>query len=206
MRACVVLACLAACDGGDRADDGELGGHCYGNSTCNAGLACAAGRCIAADAAAPDAAPDTMALDAAVDGPSDASVDDAWQCNDDSEYEPNDTLGTAYPAYTILGSTVTYQNLAICPGGDKDTFKVELAQSSQNFEILIDYGDGASLRGELLNSGGIAIALSAATQTPRQARIFVPNLPSGTYYPRVLGAIPTVQNNYQIAFHVIIAP
>jgi hypothetical protein len=84
----VGLIYCAGCGGNNAATQGELGGHCYPNGTCNVTLSCSGGICVAAVADADtsamiDAAPDALvntasdayvlpvdaAVDAAVDAP-----------------------------------------------------------------------------------------------------------------------------------------
>ena len=77
----VVLSVLMGC-GSQGSGQGEVGGHCYPNGTCNVGLSCIGGICVAA---APDAQvgtrdsndSDAPVVDSAVaDGPSaDAAID-----------------------------------------------------------------------------------------------------------------------------------
>lgn len=80
----VLVLSLVACgapDGPDGAsEDGEVGGHCYPNGTCNVGLACVDGVCVPSrppgDAATSDAIlPHDSAVDA--DIPTDSSMPDA---------------------------------------------------------------------------------------------------------------------------------
>ena len=118
LRVALMVAALAACGGGGSdQSDGELGGHCYPNGTCNVGLACSAGICSPVDAFVPDV-PTDVAIDASIDSPPDAAP---FVCNDDSPFEPNDTVQTAFatPIMATQGS-VTYSSLAICPATDQD--------------------------------------------------------------------------------------
>src|SRR5205823_4373077 len=69
---------VASCGGSNSPSQGEVGGHCYPNGTCNVGLSCVGGFCVAAlDAPTPDAR---------LDAPTDAAPD-ARFCADDSAYE-----------------------------------------------------------------------------------------------------------------------
>ncbi len=89
-----LVALLAACGGENKAQQaqGEIGGHCYPNGTCNVTLDCVGGICIAAVDAGVDAAVDAM-VDAAIDAPPDAAID-APVC--DNQFEPNEMIQTAY--------------------------------------------------------------------------------------------------------------
>src|SRR5262245_54079875 len=106
LLAIVVLGATWVGCGEQRDDDGELGGHCYPNASCNVGLACAAGICTPVDAALPDA----EFLDAAADAPIDALV-----CTD-STLEPNDTIQAAFDTgVASVQSARTFASLMVCP-------------------------------------------------------------------------------------------
>ena len=102
-RLLVLVAALAsACSGtdssGDPSEQGAIGQHCYPNGTCNVGLGCADGVCSALDAAPPDAQVD-------------ASI-----CDNDSQYEPNDTLASAFDTHVANEQKIAIlAGLAILP-------------------------------------------------------------------------------------------
>lgn len=77
----VVWALVAGACGGGKTAQGELGGHCYPNGTCNVTLECIGGICTApADGGEPeDASSDAWLLDATLDDatPADATPSDA---------------------------------------------------------------------------------------------------------------------------------
>ena len=127
----------------------------------------------------------------------------AGVCADDSNLEPNDSITTAYIT-PVNGSTksISYAGLAICPVGDKDTYKF-MAAANQNLEAVIEFDpNGATLVGSILNSGGSSIA-SASPVTGMQGKIraFVATAPAGIYYIQVsgpaMGATLTT-NNYKL--------
>jgi hypothetical protein len=195
-----VAACLLiGCGDDDHAasdDDGKPGGHCYPDGTCNAGLSCTAGSCVALDAGA--------YFDAAVDMPP-----DAFMCADDSTYEPNDVYTDAVDTDVVaLALTRTIPNLAICPGGDQDHFEINTDVAGQNLELFVDFPlDGPILLASILNSSGIPIANASPMTGPpflRRIRAYTPSLAKGTYYALVYstnGMMPGV-NNYRITLTV----
>ncbi len=129
------------------------------------------------------------------------------QCADDSNLEPNDTIATAYitPVNGANPKTISYAGLAICPAGDKDTYKLTVAGSTsmpQSVEAVIEFDpNGATLTGAILNSGGTSIATTSPVSGMQgKARAFVANAPAGVYYVQVLGpATGTLTtNNYKL--------
>jgi hypothetical protein len=58
MRLAPVVIVVAACGGNNGPGNGEVGGHCYPNGTCNTTLVCSAGVCTAPVDAGIDAPPD----------------------------------------------------------------------------------------------------------------------------------------------------
>jgi hypothetical protein len=189
----VALLLVTGCgDDGPSADnDGEVGGHCYANGTCNVGLNCSAGICVP--------------VDAAVDAPHDAAPDappDAYVCA--TAFEPNDTIQTATAtsvATTMNSATIT--GVAVCPNTDKDHFEVTTTTGNQNLEVVVDFASpGPVLEVSILNSGGTPIANgSVVTGMPQRLRAFTPNLPTGTYYARIQSG-GGASNAYQIALNV----
>jgi hypothetical protein len=197
LGAIAALAAIWSGCGGQSSDDGEVGGHCYPNATCNVGLTCAAGICMPVDAAIVDAASDAR-VDAAVDAPVDALV-----CTDTS-IEPNDTIATAFvtPVAT-LQNTISITNLMICPAGDKDDFAVTITAANQNLEMILDFDPAAPIgMGSILNSGGVPIAnATMVTGMPYRQRAYTPNLPTGVYYAAVYAGLGDV-TRYQLTLNV----
>ncbi|HSD89036.1 MAG TPA: hypothetical protein VLB44_16020 [Kofleriaceae bacterium] len=190
------VTATVGCSGEDgTTHQGEVGGHCYPNGTCNVGLNCSAGICVPIDAAPPDAP-----LDAPMDAPLDAST-----CNNDSAFEPNETIATAYVS-GVANTTLSrvFASLAICPGDDKDTFAITIATANQNLEAVIDYqAGGAPIGASILNAGGVPIAnASPVSGMPQRMRAYTPNLPVGTYYAQIYAASPPSINNYQLTLNV----
>jgi hypothetical protein len=154
----VMTMVVAACNSSD-GTDGEVGGHCYPNGTCNATLACSAGVCVPFGAL-----PDSGFV-----------IPDAAVCS--QLYEPNDTIATAHP---LIGTSQDLTGLAICPSTDKDTFQITLAQQA-SIEAITTVSSGAPVAVSILNSGGSTLA----TGTPVSAGslgAMVSNVPAGNYY------------------------
>lgn len=178
-------------DGPAPDNDGEVGGHCYPNGTCNVGLNCSAGICVP--------------VDATVDAPPDATPDappDAYVCT--TAFEPNDTIPTA--TTTNVATTMTSATIAgveVCPSTDKDHFEVTITTANQNLEMLVDFASpGPVLEVSILNSGGTPIANgSAVTGMPQRLRAYTPNLPTGLYYARIQSGGGTT-NAYQLTVNV----
>jgi len=121
-------------------------------------------------------------------------------CNDDSDIEPNDTIGQAF--LTPIPSFRTCTNmvgLAVCPTTDKDLYSFRVETNGKNMRATIEseIAEG-QLELKVLNGSGATIANGAAI-SGTQIQVTVPNMAVGTYYVQV-GA-PTdsgIENNYTI--------
>jgi hypothetical protein len=131
----------------------------------------------------------------------DDSVGDV-DCNDDSQYEPNNMLTEAKSTPVDTMKSYTIDNLAVCPSGDKDLFTITLAGSNENVELIFVYeAGGAVLKGQLLNSGGIPVATATQVEgMTNTLRSYSQNLPSGTYY--VQGSTASNVSNYKVTINV----
>lgn len=140
----------------------------------------------------------TGGADAGIDG---AVLADArpFQCNDDSEIEPNDTTtqATTTPIPAISDS-YSLVGLAICPDTDLDLFRFGVDVTGKNVQVDITY---TSQQGQLvlniLNSVGTPIA-TGNQQTAALLRAELANAPAGTYFVSVGAAGPGIENNYNI--------
>jgi hypothetical protein len=128
-------------------------------------------------------------------------------CANDSMLEPNDTTATAYDTGVAESKlSIPYAGLAICPAGDKDTYKVHITTEGQNLEVVITYDpNGAVLTGALLNAGGVPIAMASPVSGMEGViRAYTANLPVGFFYAQVAG--PTtgnlLTNNYKMTVTV----
>jgi len=172
----LVVALCAGC--GDAIDDGAVGGHCFPNETCNAGLTCTNNICVPIDAAAPDAPIDAMCVDM---------------------FEPNDTVMSATDTGIMgtMGTNTRTLAAVICPNGDKDNFKVTITVAGFDLEALLD-SDNALVDGSIINSNGTSIANAVPVSATRR-RAHAPSLPLGTYYVMAFGGnTATSLNSYSL--------
>jgi hypothetical protein len=195
-----VIVLATACGGGNK--QGEIGGHCYPNGTCNVTLACAGGICIAApiDAAVPRDAPH--------DAPGDAAVDAPYACNVEGAVTGNQSITTAYQTpVAIQRKNVTYATLAICPATEKDYFRVDLT-GTQNIEALVTYDDpahgGVALQMAIVNGADVALVNATPVMAmPFTIRAFAANLPmaSSPFYVQV-HSNGVGEDNYSLTINV----
>ena len=125
-------------------------------------------------------------------------------CADDSSLEPNESTATAWMTPVDSSKSFPLSSLAICPPGDKDTYKVMIQTANENLEAILEYEEGgADLQAAILNSGGVPIANATATSATTK-RAYTANLPIAIYYVQVSGpASGTVTtNNYKLTFNV----
>jgi len=124
----------------------------------------------------------------------------AFDCADDSEIEPNDTVELAtntfipsmHDEYRLVG-------LSICPDTDNDYFMFQIDVAGKNLRADLNY---QSSRGQLfmsvLNSMGTVVREAEAVPgMPDVLRADVANMPQGMYYVQVRAAVG-FQNNYTI--------
>lgn len=139
--------------------------------------------------------------------PNDDSFDQNFDCNDDSDSEPNDTIPEA--AMTTIDAMMSFSvdKRAICPANDKDNYVFTVAGTSENIELNVTSdANGAALYAAVLNTGGVPIAEATATAAePTKLHAVARNLPAGTYYAHVEGK-PTgslAVNNYKLTLDVV---
>jgi hypothetical protein len=200
MRGLLLAVGLVAIGCQRSAPQGEIGGHCYPNGTCNVTLACVGGICVAEP------------IDARVQRdtpPTDAPVDAAFACADDSAFEPNNTISTAYQTPVAINrKNVSYASLAICPATDKDFYRVDLT-ATQNIEAIVTYQDptkpGAGpLTMSIDNSSSVHLVdATPVVAMPNTIRAYAANLPmsSSPYYIEI-ESNGLVENNYQLDINV----
>jgi hypothetical protein len=171
MRSAWLLLLVVACGSGKGSEAGALGEPCYPNGTCNVGLSCFQGTCVAADAA--------MLVDAMPD-----AVPDAALCLADAT-EPNNAPANAFvtPVDSVQQS-IAFTGLDICPAADIDNYAASLTTANASLDVTVTW-TGAPQSMQVLNAGGTAIA--NGTTNGAMTRACVPNLPIGTYYVRVFG-------------------
>ncbi len=109
-------------------------------------------------------------------------------------FEPNDELATATPIESGL-----FDNLAICPG-DVDLWSFE-AGGGAPLDILVTFlHDNGDLNAELLNPDGETILRSSST-TDDETLSRTAGRP-GTYYIRIEGSGPPIENTYAFSLSV----
>ena len=127
-----------------------------------------------------------------------------FQCADDSLLEgagKNDTIQTAYSTPVASSKQdITFAGLAICPEGDKDTYKIDIVVANSNLEVITSWDSGMPVSDSILNGGGTSIN-NGTSNGPMSLRAFAANLPVGTYYAQAY-ASATTKNNYKISIKV----
>jgi hypothetical protein len=185
----VVVLPLAACDSYDE-DLGPTPFLCGPDDACPAGYACA----------------DDQANGRRVCVSSDDSIPSEFDCNDDSDLEPNDVLAMAAMTPIDVMKSYSLDGRAICPATDKDTYAVMISTTNENLDAQITFqAGGAALRAAILNTGGVPIATAAAVAgEPTTLRAFARNLPSGLYYVQVSSTLAgsLAVNNYKLELAV----
>ncbi len=116
-------------------------------------------------------------------------------CEDDSLFEPNDTIQTAFEIPAT--STITFEGLALCPGTDVDHYKLTTTTTA-TLEAVVQNEPSVSPGLAILNAGGSVIA--NGTGGGIDTRVMAPNAPAGTYFVRV--AAGGVQSNYRLTVNV----
>ena len=184
-----LIVLLVACDAYDE-DLGPTPFLCGPDGACPSGYACT----------------DDPANGRMVCVASDDSISNEFDCDDDSDLEPNDTLDMAAMTPVDAMKMFSLDGRAICPAGDLDTYAVMLSTTNETFETTITFeAGGAALRGAILNTGGVPIAMAGAvTGEPTAIHALARNLPSGLYYVRVYSTVGSslAVNNYKVAFAV----
>lgn len=187
---CVALLGAAACNPYDP-DLGNDPFECGTDGECPDGYSCmtTGGRelCVAADPGED------------VDAPG-----GSFTCANDSELEPNNEPQTAF--VTPIPQMVRYPlvGLAICPVGDRDHFRFDIAVNGTDFEAQVTgVANRPSLSLQVLNSSGAMIASGAPVAgMPQVVRLALPSgLASGMYYVLVQSPDNT-ENNYDLIMKV----
>lgn len=174
---------------------GSEGGACYGNGTCDDGLACLSDLCVRlSDAALPDA----TVGDAA---PPDA--DPLGDCTPD-ELEANDSLDDA--VNTQIPQTMDeffVADLSICFADDEDffEFQVDIAGKNLRADLTHEPSDSTLLLSVLNSMGTVIREGESVPGMPAIIRADVANMPQGTYYVQVRGA-GDAENGYDLTIAV----
>ncbi len=112
----------------------------------------------------------------------------------------NDTIATAY-ATPVASSKpdITFAGLAICPEGDKDTYKIDVSVIS-DIEVITTWDAGNPVSVSILGAGG-ATLVNGTSNGANSLKAFAANQPMGTYYAQAY-ASATTKNNYKISLKV----
>lgn len=139
----------------------------------------------------------------------------SFDCTKDSVLEGashNNTIQTA--SSTPVGccaqgqrSMITYSNLAICPDGDTDLYRVDIDTANKNIKATVTY-DAASIMGgapldvAILNNSG-ATSVNGQPNGENTVTASLPNAAtaSAPYYVRVQGPA-TGENYYSLTIEV----
>ncbi len=97
-------------------------------------------------------------------------------------------------------SSAPFAGLAICPEGDKDTYKIDVTTGNSNVEVITSWDSGMPVSVSLLNGSGSSIN-NGTSNGEKSLRAFAANLPIGTYYAQAYAAA-TTKNNYKITIKV----
>ncbi|MBA3458983.1 MAG: hypothetical protein H0T46_03410 [Deltaproteobacteria bacterium] len=127
-----------------------------------------------------------------------------FQCADDSILEgagKNDTVSTAYSTpVATQRPDISFAGLAICPEGDKDTYKIDVTTGNSNVEVITSWDSGMPVSVSLLNGSGSSIN-NGTSNGEKSLRAYAANLPVGTFYAQAYAAA-TTKNNYKITIKV----
>lgn len=138
-------------------------------------------------------------------------------CNDDSSFEPNNRHecaagesaavcesngGSATPtAIGAAATTTNFNDMAICPGSDKDHFRMNIPQAGTDITVTVDFEiGGGELQVDILNSTGSSIATGSQVSSGRVEAVITANI-AGTYYARVQSA-GGEDNNYDVRMSI----
>lgn len=127
-----------------------------------------------------------------------------FQCADDSILEgasKNDTIANAYATpVATQRPDISFAGLAICPEGDKDTYKIDVTTANSNLEAITSWDSGMPISVSILNGSGASIN-NGTSNGEKSLRAYAANLPVGTYYAQAYAAA-NVKNNYKISIKV----
>ena len=144
--------------------------------------------CLAAGGAVPDGG---------VDGGG-----DGFQCADDGNLEPNDTIANAFATDVGINAAMRiYGPLAICPETDVDLFSISVGTGNPGLEFITRWDSGDPVSVQLLNSVGSELANGTAMGTNAR-RACATNLPMGTYFAKAFSSA-SKKNNYRIEIRVV---
>lgn len=134
----------------------------------------------------------------------DASVPEpdamAFVCNDDSQIDNNNTIGTATQTpIPALSDDYELVGLSICPTTDVDIYTFRIDMSGKNLVVDVEYESSrGALLLDILNSSGLTITEGAILDgNPNVIRAAINDMAADIYYAQV-SATPGAENNYSI--------
>lgn len=189
MRILAVAVLLAACGGGSR-PEGQQGGLCRADGTCDPGLVCDDGRCVGLDGGMGPIRDGIAFPDAAT-----------MTCANDSALEPNDSPQMAFPTgVATQQNAVTFAGLAICPPGDQDFYRVDLVTlGTLKVAIAFEPLDDLALAIENADGSTRAVGMTSAVQELTATAV---DLQPGSYFVHVSAANGFGFNNYRMSISV----
>lgn len=133
----------------------------------------------------------------------DAGSGGGFQCADDGQLEPNETVADAHVTDVGTAMTRTFGPISICPDGDKDLFQINTTAINQGIEVISTWETGMQVNVAILNASGSSINNGIAMGT-NAMRACVANLPMGSYYAAA-SAAAGVKNNYRLSLKIVAA-
>jgi hypothetical protein len=118
-------------------------------------------------------------------------------CADDSSFEPNDSIQTAFQLPST--PTITFAGLALCPATDVDFYGIGVG-STATLEVVVVSEPNIPPGVAILNAAGTVIANGSADNVGTRAT--APNVPAGSYFARVTAPGGGVQENYRMTVNV----
>jgi hypothetical protein len=119
-------------------------------------------------------------------------------CNDDSQYEPNETLQAATATAIGAGAmTQVFDNMAICPSSDVDTFRMSIPTAQSMIDVRVSFNPMVGVLGmAILNQSGQVVPNGMGTMQGNQLRATPTVATGGIYYVQVTST--SGQNNYSM--------
>jgi len=128
---------------------------------------------------------------------------DAFACLDDSAFEPNDTIQSAFQTPVASQATSFAALASICPELDHDNYALTIASPS-TVKVTTTWESGEPVDVSILNAGGTALGNGVAVSGANATCVCLNFLPAGTYFASA-SAAATVTNNYRLEIAIATA-
>jgi len=172
MKKTILFLFLAACGSSASGHTtGDLGGQCYANGTCNAGLMCDGMMCVDG----PDGGVPGDGKKPTPDAPVDALI-----CPHD-QYEPNNFNLQATMLSIGANQQINVQ-ASICPDDDQDWFVVTMPNNNTTLSIDLIFNSANLIGGIYIDNGGEIAALAPFMGSNTHSTATATNLSPGTTY------------------------